>query len=383
MTVDLVLVGGGLANLLLAWRLADLRPDLRFLVIEQGPAVGGNHTWSYHGTDLEPEARGWVGQLARMSWPASEVRFPLYTRRLAGSYHSLDSADLAARATARFGDRIRVTTAARRIGPSTVELSDGTVLQAGAVIDGRGFDGRVQMALGYQRFLGLELRLTAPHGLTAPLLMDATVAQEDGYRFIYVLPFGPDVVLIEDTVYGDQPVHDEGRSRRVIEQYLATRGWSVAAELRQERGALPIPLAGRYQDVADIQEPGVPTIGVRAGLIHPTTGYSLPYAARTADLIARAPTLTSAALIGSLTELARATFKRQRFLRMLNRLLFRAAEPADRYRVLQKFYRLPEPTIARFYADRLTTMDKIRLLTGRPPVPVVRALACLPERIDS
>jgi lycopene beta-cyclase len=185
--------------------------------------------------------------------------------------------------------------------------------------------------------------MTAPHGLTAPLLMDATVAQEDGYRFIYVLPFGPDVVLIEDTVYGDQPVHDE----------------------------------------ADIQEPGVPTIGIRAGLVHPTTGYSLPYAVRTADLIARAPTLTSAALTGPLTELARTTFKRQRFLRMLNRLLFRAADPAYRYPVLQKFYRLPEPTIARFYADRLTTTDKIRLLTGRPPVPIVRALSCLPERIES
>ena len=241
----------------------------------------------------------------------------------------------------------------------------------------------IRMALGYQRFLGLELRLTAPHGLTAPLLMDATVAQEDGYRFIYVLPFGPDVVLVEDTVYGNHPAHDEEQSRRVIERYLATRGWTVAEELRQERGALPIPLAGRYQDLTAIQEPGVPTIGVRAGLIHSTTGYSLPYAVRTADLIAAAPTLTSAALLGPLTELARATFERQRFLRMLNRLLFRAAEPADRYRVLQKFYRLPEPTIARFYADRLTTMDKLRLLTGRPPVPVLRALACVPERIES
>ncbi len=383
MTCDLVLVGGGLANLLLAWRIADLRPDITFLVIERGPVIGGNHTWSFHGTDLEPDACGWVGQLARASWPASDVRFPQYTRRLAGSYHSLDSADFAARVTARFGDRIRVRTAARRITPSTVDLDDGTVLTAGAVIDGRGFDRSLRMALGYQRFFGLELRLTAPHGLTAPLLMDATIGQEEGYRFIYVLPFAPDVVLVEDTVYGDHPAHDEGQSRRAIEQYLASRGWTVAEEIRQERGALPIPLAGRYQDFTAIQETGVPTIGVRAGLIHSTTGYSLPYAVRTADLIATAPTLTSAALIGPLTALARTTFERQRFLRMLNRLLFRAADPVDRYRVLQKFYRLPEPTIARFYADRLTTMDKIRLLTGRPPVPIFRALACLPERIES
>ena len=383
MTIDVALVGGGLANLLVAWRLADRRPDSTFLLLEQGPAVGGNHTWSYHGTDLDPACRDWVGSLARASWPESEVRFPAFARQLSGSYHSIDSADLAGRATARFGDRIRVSTAARRITPQAVELADGSVITAGAVIDGRGWNPAIPMAIGYQRFFGLELRLTVPHGLTAPLLMDATVPQDGGYRFIYVLPFSPDVVLIEDTVYGNEPAHDETLSRRAIERYLSSRGWIVASELRRERGALPIPLAGRYPDLAAGHEPGVPTIGVRAGLIHSTTGYSLPYAARMADLIATAPVLTSAALHPVLTAVARTTFERQHFLRMLNRLLFRAAEPAERYRVLQKFYQLPEPTIARFYADRLTLMDKARLLTGRPPVPIRRAIGCVLERTDS
>ena len=379
--VDLVLVGGGLANLLLAWRIADLRPGTSFLLLEQGPTLGGNHTWSYHGTDLDPASRAWVGRLARRSWLGSEVRFPLFTRQLVGSYHSVDSADLAARAIHRFGNRILVNATVRSITPSTVEL-DGRVMEAGAVIDGRGWDQTIPMAVGYQRFFGLELRLTAPHGLTTPLLMDATVPQEGGYRFIYVLPFGPDVVLVEDTVYEDQPAPDETRSRRAIERYVAGRGWTVDSELRQERGALPIPLAGRFDDFRMHQVAGVPTIGVRAGLMHPTTGYSLPYAVRTAEVIATAPTLTSAALEGPVAALARATFERQWFLRLLNRLLFRAADPPERYRVLQKFYRLPEPTIARFYGDRLTMIDKVRLLTGRPPLSVRRALHSLAERID-
>ncbi len=383
MTIDVALVGAGLANLLLAWRLTDLRPEATFLLLEQGPAVGGNHTWSFHGTDLAPASRDWVEPLARASWPASEVQFPGFVRQLSGSYHSIDSADLAARATARFGDRIRVNAVVRRITPTTVELADGSVITAGAVIDGRGWNPAIRMAIGYQRFFGLELRLTAPHGLTTPLLMDATVPQDGGYRFIYVLPFGPDVVLIEDTVYGNEAAHDEALSRRAIERYLSSRGWIVASELRREGGALPIPLAGRYADLTAGHEPGVPTIGVRAGLIHSTTGYSLPYAARMADLIATAPVLTSAALHPVVTALARNTFERQHFLRMLNRLLFRAAEPAERYRVLQKFYQLPEPTIARFYADRLTLMDKARLLTGRPPVPIRRAIGCVLERTES
>ena len=42
---------------------------------------------------------------------------------------------------------------------------------------------------------------------------------------------------------------------------------------------------------------------------------------------------------------------------------------------MEQFYRRPEPLIARFYAGRLTWADRARILVGRPPVPVARALA--------
>ncbi|MGE0744548.1 MAG: lycopene cyclase family protein, partial [Rhodospirillales bacterium] len=42
MTADLILVGGGLANGLIAYRLASLRTSLRVLVVEAGPSLGGN-----------------------------------------------------------------------------------------------------------------------------------------------------------------------------------------------------------------------------------------------------------------------------------------------------------------------------------------------------
>ena len=42
---------------------------------------------------------------------------------------------------------------------------------------------------------------------------------------------------------------------------------------------------------------------------------------------------------------------------------------------MQRFYRLPAPLIARFYAGRLRLRDKARVLTGKPPVPVRQAMA--------
>jgi lycopene beta-cyclase len=68
----------------------------------------------------------------------------------------------------------------------------------------------------------------------------------------------------------------------------------------------------------------------------------------------------------------------QSMFRMLNRLLFVAATPAERVRVLERFYTLPQPLIERFYGARLTLGDKARILIGRPPLPISRAVKSLP-----
>ena len=58
-------------------------------------------------------------------------------------------------------------------------------------------------------------------------------------------------------------------------------------------------------------------------------------------------------------------------------MLVRAAAPDRRYRVLEHFYRLPAPVIERFYAARSTAFDKLRILSGRPPMPMGQALKAM------
>jgi lycopene beta-cyclase len=60
-------------------------------------------------------------------------------------------------------------------------------------------------------------------------------------------------------------------------------------------------------------------------------------------------------------------------------MLFLAAEPDRRWFVMQRFYGLGQALVERFYAGRSTLTDKARILTGKPPVAIVRALKCLPE----
>jgi lycopene beta-cyclase len=379
MSGGLLLAGGGLANGLIAWRLAHLRPGLRVRIVERDVSLGGNHTWSFHEHDLEPAQHAWLAPLVAHAWPHYDVRFPGRERRLRSGYFAVTSARFDARLRALLGDSVRTGVDVASVDPRGLRLACGERLDADAVIDGRGARGDAHLTLGWQKFVGLEIRTSTPHGLVGPVVMDATVPQLDGYRFVYLLPLAPDVVLVEDTYYADGPALPIERARARVLAYAEAQGWDVAEVLREERGTLPIVLGGdpvAFWD-ADAAGAGVARSGLGAALFHPTTGYSLPDAVRLADRIAALPELTAASVHAATRDWSLAQWRRRGFFRMLNRMLFRAAAPAERRRVFMHFYAMPEPLVRRFYAAAPTRGDMLRLLAGRPPVPVHRAIRAL------
>jgi lycopene beta-cyclase len=209
--------------------------------------------------------------------------------------------------------------------------------------------------------------------------MDATVPQHDGYRFVYTLPFAPDRMLIEDTYYSDTPALDVSLLQERCLDYARQRGWRVAETVRTETGVLPIVLSGDLDAVARWKEAGVPALGLRGGFFHHTTSYSLPFAVRCADAIAALCPLTSETLDAAAAAWAARHWENQAFFRLLNRMLFWAAKPEQRYRVLERFYELREPLIERFYSSTLTIADRARILLGWPPVPIASALRVMSE----
>jgi lycopene beta-cyclase len=370
---DLILVGGGLANGLIAWRLHSERPELKILLLEADDTIGGNHTWSFHDGDLDVGQRVWIAPLVGHRWPRYEVVFPDHARTLESGYASIASSDFARVIAAALGPSLRTGAAVDALTPTRVRLKSGEVLEARAVIDGRGPQASSRLALGYQTFLGQEVRLSVPHHLTAPVIMDASVEQQGGYRFVYLLPFEPDRILIEDTHYVDTGAWEPERLRANVAAYARARGWEIAEVLREEHGSLPIVLAGDIGGFWDDLD-GQPASGLRAGLFHSTTGYSLPHAVRLAERIARMPMFDAPALFEAIRAESKKAWHEQGFFRLLNRMLFLAGSPDARWRVMSRFYTLPAPLIERFYAARLNLFDKARILSGKPPVPVGAAM---------
>jgi lycopene beta-cyclase len=375
---DVILVGGGLANVLIAWRLKATRPDLKVLVLERGVALGGNHTWSFHSTDVTPEQLAWLKPLIIASWNGQQVRFPGHSRQLSTGYNTVSSDRLVEVVSRDLGAAVQVSADVSTVGPDHVTMADLRVLNAPLVIDGRGALSEQPLALGYQKFYGLELQMGRPHGLVHPIIMDATVEQLDGYRFVYSLPLSPTRLLIEDTYYSDTPDLEPQMLVGRIHAYAQAQGWQIGTTVRAETAVLPITLAGDFAAHWRTMGLELPRSGLRAWLFHATTGYSLPFAVRLADAIAAHPDLTSRSVARLIHDMSAAAWENQAVFRMLNRMLFIAATPAERVRVLERFYTLPQPLVERFYGARLTLGDKARILIGRPPVPVGRAIMSLP-----
>lgn len=375
---DLAIVGGGLAGALIALAAAKRRPDARLRLIEGAAGFGGNHVWSFFASDIDDAHRSLVAPLIAHGWRGYDVAFPDHARTLDTAYYSITSDRLDQVLRQQLpAESLMTNAAALGTSPTAVVLANGDRVEAQGVIDCRGPGDLSLLDLGWQKFVGMEVETRHLHGLDRPIVMDATVDQLDGYRFVYTLPFSAATLFIEDTYYSDGPDLDETVAAARIAAYATSRGWEAAAVGRSEHGALPVAMGGDFEAYWRSGGNRVAKAGMRAGLFHPLTGYSLPDAVRTAHVVAQASDWSGGALHMLTHDLAADLWQKRRFYRMLSTMLFRAAEPEERYRVLERFYRLDAGLIGRFYAGRSTLADKARVLTGKPPVPIGRAVKAL------
>ena len=359
---DLRILGGGLSGLLTAWRVTHVNPHLVVEVVERSDRLAGDHTWSFNDSDIAPELRDWLAPFVAHRWDRYDVRFPERERTLEIGYRTGHSGTLRSAVQPLIeAGRIRVRLGATR-GEGDIPTLDAT-----------GFAPRDDEVPGWQKFVGRVIETAEPHGVAHPVIMDATVEQLDGYRFIYLLPFSDRELLVEDTYFSDGPNLSENEIGARIDDYVRERGWADHRIVRTEKGVLPMMMAtDRNDDSA--------RIGLGGGFAVAATGFTVPHAVEVADVVAQVVKRDGpAAAPAAVAAFRRTHIRRERYARLLNRMFFRAAEPHRRFIVLQRFYGLREGLIRRFYRNGLTPCDKARILIGKPPVPVSRALANFSE----
>lgn len=386
---EIAIVGGGLAGGLIALALRRQHPEMEVMLIEAGEMLGGNHRWSWFDSDLDAAGTDLLSPFRKTEWHGYEVHFPQYKRKLDSTYRSLTSADFDAALRRELGQQTIYTSCpVASLDAGGVTLENGQRISARTVIDCRSSAAGKHFTGGWQIFMGRLTRTAKPHGIDRPIIMDATVEQlapytsangkNDGaYRFVYVLPLGANELFVEDTYYADEPVLDRSALSGRIDQYCRQHGWEGEI-LGGESGILPVITGGAFPAYqADQKIGGVSVAGARGGFLHPLSSYTLPFAVETALAIADDALLPGEQLAALLEVRARRHWKRTWFYRKLGSMLFGAAEPAQRYKIFEHFYRLSETLVERFYAGNSTFPDKARVLIGKPPVSVSRAIKAL------
>lgn len=386
---DVAIVGGGLAGGLIALAIHRAHPDWRLQLIERDGVLGGNHRWSWFSSDLSPAGEALLEPFRQVHWDKGyDVTFPRLRRTLDAGYRSLASEDFD-HALQRLlpPEAIRLNTAVAALDAEGVTLESGERIPARAVIDCRSFQPSAHLLGGWQVFMGRHIRLPDPHGLERPVIMDATVTQSApagngaAYRFVYVLPLAAAEVFIEDTYYADDPALDRSQLSGRLDRYAARHGWADGVPMGHETGVLPVITGGDFEAyLASIRIPGVAMAGARGGFTHPLTSYTVPIAVENALAIAARGDLAGPQLAAFVENRARAHWRKTAIYRALGRMLFKAAEPERRVDIFQRFYGLPERLIERFYSCHSTLADKARILIGKPPVPIRRALRALASK---
>jgi lycopene beta-cyclase len=375
---DIAIIGGGLAGGLIALALAEKRPELDVRIIEGSSVLGGNHLWSFFDTDILPEARYLVEPLICHRWDAGyDIAFPAHLRTLDAVYNSIESKRFDAVVRSKVPPERIIRAKVGIVTATTAKLINGTTINARHIIDARGPGDLSTLEVGWQKFVGEAITVSGGHGLTRPIVMDATVDQIDGYRFVYCLPFDAETVFIEDTYYSDTPDLDIEVVRDRIADYAAAHSWQIAKRGHKESGVLPVVVGGNFEKYWNSTGADTAKAGLRAGMFHPTTGYSLPDAVRLAAAMPTLVDLNGKAFARAVKAQASASWGRGSFYRILDTMLFHASDPADRYKVLERFYTLSPNLIRRFYAGTTTIGDKIRTLSGKPPVSIWRAAGAL------
>lgn len=349
----ILIKGGGLWGSLLAYALFKNRPNQKFKLIESEASFGGNHTWCFHQSDISKQSMTWLRDFVVKSWDGYDVAFPNRKRALPLPYHAISSHHLS-------------ELLIRTLPPEYYALNEKKGDSSTIVFDARGLvDGSASLA--YQKFVGLDVELESPHGLTKPILMDATVEQKDGFRFIYFLPWSETKILIEDTRYSDTPEIDFKEFKDDILKVIESRGWKLKTIHRTEEAALPIPLS-------EIKELGSEDSISLAGIFHDTTGYSLPDAVRLIQRIIELKEISPETIREAVSNYRQERSKDRSFFRLLNRLLFKAGDPKFRYKMLEHFYGKPQSLISRFYSGQMSKLERMRFFIGFPPVPVFGAI---------
>jgi lycopene beta-cyclase len=255
------------------------------LILDRKRTFEDDRTWCFWDVESTPfsqlASKEWrSGSFSRLVEALSKSRIAIPTSASPAGFlqHVLTRLAESQNVTLRLGEEVNCYT--EENGQVRVETPSG-ILRARQVFDGRGLspgsltfqEARRRATWVPQKFVGLRVRAHRPvFDPERCTLMDFSVDQSRGLRFVYVLPMGEREALVENVYLSEAPI-SQAEHRAEIGAYLdslhglSRNKYEVFGE---ERGYIPMT------DYAFPRRLGerIHNIGMLGGETRPSTGYT-------------------------------------------------------------------------------------------------------------
>jgi len=367
--VDLLVLGGGLAGLSLAERLAAA-PGARVsaAVLEARSVYADDRTWCFW--RLAPHryealsASSWSRVMVRDGAREAVVDCAATPYQMIPSIAFYQRAEQVIRASAQATLKLGsgVPGAPQRDGDGwRVEAEDGQVWRARYVVDTRPPSTKPESIL-WQSFIGDVV--VADRDVFDPgvaVLMDFDDQCVDGVQFAYVLPTTPREALVETTVFGVRGLSPRQLRERHDDVLRARVGEGGVSVRRSEHGVLPM---------------GHAPAPARAGVVHASlfhggarasTGYAFTRVQAWADECA------AALLRGAPPTAPRPDPWPRRAMDEIFLRVLRARPERGAAMLTRMFARADGAGLVRFLSDAGGIVDSLSVMRSLPPGPFLRA----------
>ena len=356
----MLIAGGGVAASLAALAMATRRPDVPLMLVAEEETLGGDQILVLLDGDLGEEEAALVAPLAAEGWDGWYALFPGLTRKMKAGVRTITPQAIDAAVRAALPPE-RIVTGARIVAvrEDRILLHGGDMIVADGAIDAREEANLALLELGWRATLGRTYRFNAPHRLDRPVLVDGTVDQGPGCRFVSALPLDAERLLVELHAFSGATDPGSGAGA-ALDSWVEGRGWSGGEIENETKGALPVALGGDLPALWRIGGARVARLGRRGGFFHPTTGSALADAATAGLLLTKQRDFSGAGLHDTLFDLAGALWKKRDFYRSFNRALLGDKGCA----ALEGLCRLDSEMIAKFRGERLGMFERRKVMAS-------------------
>lgn len=276
---DIIIAGGGMSGLSLAWYLAKGGYSGKVLVVDSTFAPINEKTWCFWTKEIPPFKQIIYRTWNKAFFSALDLNTFLYLKDY--SYHSIRSCDFKELVLTELKQHSNFDLLEENILDITSNSSKAVLLtkNSDSYLANYIFQSvfkpnwRKPKYPLIQHFLGFEIK--TDHDIFDPAtftIMDFDNSFKKGLAFMYVLPFSHNDALLEFTVFSESVLDKEVYEQK-IESYMMDKFGLHNSEYsikRTEYGEIPM----QDLDYQPTYEQNIINLGTMGGLTKPSTGYT-------------------------------------------------------------------------------------------------------------